>query len=607
VRAHKTGPVVQFRKWVRRNRPLAASLAGILVVLAGAGAWRLDQVRREGGQFRDFLDRARTAQEAGDFDRAIELVSSALTLRPDDPLASERRATYVSDRERRREEEDRRRRDEAEARKREERLAEARAEVEEGRRLIDERRAIAEGLPEKRKRLAEGEAGLKGPEGPDVKRPLWVLEEEIRLQEGRAKDLETRALNAFHGALTLAGAEGLPGAKAALADYWLSRFQEAVAAGEEPEANRLAGQVRLYDEERRHAALLDREGTLTLLTDPPGARAFLFRYVEKEKRLWPVPFDLSKREEVDLAAREQPPDAALEEAAATAPASGYVAPSVYDRLLEDLSSNDLGETPIEGLSLPHGSYLVVLRKEGFVDVRYPVLVRRGGEEGPRNPIRLWRTDEHPDPKKWVYVPEGASVQGGDSEAFDSWDRREPYVEGFFIGRFEVTCAEYAEFLNDPETVRAYREHRQAGRLRLVPRHAPDAQPHDGWIESEGEADSTGFKSGLGPHWPVLDISWEDAIAYVAWLNRRSEETGERWEYALPREEEWERVARGADGRLFPWGDGFDWTFCKGGNSRPEERQNAEAVGVFPADESPFGVRDLAGGVWERCQDAFEEG
>ncbi|MCI0589079.1 MAG: PEGA domain-containing protein, partial [Planctomycetes bacterium] len=461
VRAHRTGPVVHFRKWVRRNRPLAASLAGILVVLAGAGALWLDQVRRERGQFRDFLEQARTAQEEGDLDRAIELVSSALALRPDDrlaPLASERRATYVADRERRREEEDRRRRDEAEARKREERLAEARAEVEEGRRLSDERRAIAEGLPEKRRRLAEGEASLEGPEGPDVKRPLWELEEEIRRQEGRAKDLETRALNAFHGALTLAGAEGLPGAKAALADYWLSRFQEAVAAGEEPEANRLAGQVRLYDEEGRHAALLDREGRLTLRTDPPGARAFLFRYVEKEKRLWPVPFDLSKGRPVDLAPRELPPDAAEEEAAAPAPASGYVAPSVYARLLEDLSSNDLGETPIEALSLPHGSYLLVLRKEGFVDVRYPVLVRRGGEEGPRNPIRLWRTDEHPDPEKWVYVPEGASVLGGDPEAFDAWDRREPYVEGFFIGRFEVTCAEYAEFLNDSETVRAYLEH-----------------------------------------------------------------------------------------------------------------------------------------------------
>ena len=140
-----------------------------------------------------------------------------------------------------------------------------------------------------------------------MKRPLWVLEEEIRHLEGRAKDLETRALNAFHGALTLAGAEGLPGAKAALADYWLSRFHEAVAAGEEVEANRLAGQVRLYDEERRHAALLDREGMLTLRTDPPGARAFLFRYVEKEQRLWPVPFDLSKRQPVDLAARGSRP------------------------------------------------------------------------------------------------------------------------------------------------------------------------------------------------------------------------------------------------------------------------------------------------------------
>ena len=101
---------------------------------------------------------------------------------------------------------------------------------------------------------------------------------------------------------------------------------------------------------------------------------------------------------------------------------------------------------------------------------------------------------------------------------------------------------------------------------------------------------------------VTGISFEDAEAFTAWL-AATRIPGAH----VCREEEWERAARGADGRLFPWGDGFDWTFCKGGNSRPGERSNAEAVGVFPADESPFGVRDLAGGVWERCQDAFEEG
>ncbi|MGH7150638.1 MAG: formylglycine-generating enzyme family protein, partial [Planctomycetota bacterium] len=99
--------------------------------------------------------------------------------------------------------------------------------------------------------------------------------------------------------------------------------------------------------------------------------------------------------------------------------------------------------------------------------------------------------------------------------------------------------------------------------------------------------------GFRPDWPVLAISWEDASAYVAWLDRRAEEKGERWEYALPKEEEWERAAKGADGRSFPWGNGFDWTFCKGGSSRVAAAQ-PEPVALFPADESPFGVRDMGG-------------
>ncbi len=70
---------------------------------------------------------------------------------------------------------------------------------------------------------------------------------------------------------------------------------------------------------------------------------------------------------------------------------------------------------------------------------------------------------------------------------------------------------------------------------------------------------------------------------------------------MPTEEQWERAARGADGRFFPWGNGFDWTFCKGDRSRSGSSQ-PEPAGLFPADESPFGVRDLGGSAFEWCAD-----
>jgi eukaryotic-like serine/threonine-protein kinase len=80
------------------------------------------------------------------------------------------------------------------------------------------------------------------------------------------------------------------------------------------------------------------------------------------------------------------------------------------------------------------------------------------------------------------------------------------------------------------------------------------------------------------------------MAYATWLGQRDGAT-----YRLPTEAEWELAARGADGRAFPWGNKFDATFCKMRESRPGFCQ-VEPIGAFALDESPFGARDLAGGL-----------
>ena len=92
--------------------------------------------------------------------------------------------------------------------------------------------------------------------------------------------------------------------------------------------------------------------------------------------------------------------------------------------------------------------------------------------------------------------------------------------------------------------------------------------------------------------PVMGIQHEAMVEYCEWLGRRLGKT-----VRLPEETEWERSSRGADGRLFPWGNGFDWALCSGGRSRPGE-PFLEPVESFPRDCSPFGVRDLAGCIRE---------
>jgi serine/threonine-protein kinase len=102
---------------------------------------------------------------------------------------------------------------------------------------------------------------------------------------------------------------------------------------------------------------------------------------------------------------------------------------------------------------------------------------------------------------------------------------------------------------------------------------------------------------------VAAVDWYDATAYCAW--RAAREGLSPGTLRLPTEAEWERAARGADGRLYPWGDAFDPTFCKMIESRPGLYQ-PEEVGAFPVDESPFGVRDMAGGVRELAADVRGE-
>ncbi len=90
--------------------------------------------------------------------------------------------------------------------------------------------------------------------------------------------------------------------------------------------------------------------------------------------------------------------------------------------------------------------------------------------------------------------------------------------------------------------------------------------------------------------PVVLVSHADAVAYADWLSRR---TGRRWR--LPSEIEWEKAARGTDGRYFPWGDAFDPQRLNTHDAGPFD---TTPVGAYPDGASPFGLLDAAGEVFE---------
>jgi serine/threonine-protein kinase len=227
-----------------------------------------------------------------------------------------------------------------------------------------------------------------------------------------------------------------------------------------------------------------------------------------------------------------------------------------------------------------GSYLVTLRQDDR-EIHAPLLVRRAR----RHRLSLRMPAEGEIPSGMVLVPGGPflALEGTRDERMI-----ERSLPDFAIGRFPVTLREYAAFL------RAIDGDERASRMPRID-SAPllDDDFRLNLDVIEGEAQRARLAGDAGLDLPVLAIRWWDAMAYVRWLAR---ETG--LPYRLPTDLEWDKAARGADGRPFPMGKRLDPGFAKLRESRAEYPPQPEPIGAFPLDVSPYGVRDLAGGVGE---------
>lgn len=386
----------------------------------------------------------------------------------------------------------------------------------------------------------------------ESKQQAWALEDRAEALERRVEREKLEVTQTLRAALTIA--PDLARAHALLAERYREEHQAAEAARDPRGMARAETSLRAHAEalpvghpERlEHLAYLQGDGRLTLACDPPIAQVRLYRVGVSERRLVP-------------------------------------------ELVEDV-----GESPLVEHALPMGSYVAEIVRGDRPIVSYPLAVGRL-ESVDAGRVHLPEALAEDD----CYVPAGPFWSGGDDEALDPLPRRRLWCHGFVLKRHPVTNRDYIRFLNarvERAGLEAALEHAPReigkddtagvqiyglvdGRFRLVPDRDGDIWDLD---------------------WPVFSIDAAGARAYCAW---RAEVEGLPWR--LPVELEWEKAARGADGRFFPWGDQLDPSWCCMRESHPE-RPLPATIFAFPGDVSPYGVRGLGGNVRDLCADAFRK-
>jgi formylglycine-generating enzyme required for sulfatase activity len=193
--------------------------------------------------------------------------------------------------------------------------------------------------------------------------------------------------------------------------------------------------------------------------------------------------------------------------------------------------------------------------------------------------------------EFVEVPAGNFLMGSsdadpDAEA-DEKPQHELYLPTYWIGKTPVTNAQFRPFVEGD----GYSN--------------PDYWTKDGWQEKNRvQPYYWRDKKWNGAEYPVVGIAWYEAMAYVAWLRTR---TGD--DCRLPTEAEWEKAARGTDGRIYPWGSVWEEGRCnyaRGGLMGIFAAQQTSPVGKFVNGASPYGALDMVGNVWEWTRSEFRD-
>lgn len=223
---------------------------------------------------------------------------------------------------------------------------------------------------------------------------------------------------------------------------------------------------------------------------------------------------------------------------------------------------------------------------------------------------------------FVYVPTGIFQMGTNEWGSDEQPVHDVFLNGFWIGKNLVTNEQFAEFVNESEFVTDAEKPDAEGCYVFIARRNGEGgnwQPTPGWNWRNAFDDHPtdpyyrDFEN-LRQH-PVGCVSWYDAMAYSEWLSAKL-----RLSVSLPTEAQWEKAARGTDGRAWPWGNeppdetrsnfadaSFDAAYEQPNQGVPtlsvDDGWSATSpVGLFPAGASPYGVLDMSGNTTQWVYD-----
>lgn len=386
------------------------------------------------------------------------------------------------------------------------------------------------------------------------KERAWALEDRASELERRAAETTVHSLSRLEAGLAILPTHAE--AHDLLATHYRRELDQAERAHDGVRAAQAEVRLRAHDR-GQHRAWLSGEGTITLVTDPPGAWVELFTLRENRRRL------------------------------------------------EAVHVCTLGTTPLFERCVPRGSHILVLRCPGRAEVRYPVSLGRqedwvagspqaGGAPLFLPPAGVIGADD-------AYVPAGWFWSGGDPGAGDALPSQRIWVDGFVMKTHPVTTADYLAFIDSirqtkgedvaqclaPRQTRAGAGEGQGAPIfRLASHGAMEVDP--------------GAGEGWEPDRPVTQVSWSAARAYASWLAERTNLT-----WRLPHALEREKAARGVDGRRWPWGDHLDTAWFCNLRAHPG-KPSRTSIHAYPLDVSVYGIYGLAGNVRDWCSNAWSK-